>query len=145
MKPDEIERLLKKFAQGNISFSEEEKLRNYFSQSRIPSNLMHYKEEFLNMEKNEGKAKARPSGKKFYVWGGAAIIIVAMGIFLLQPRNLSSSTENAESSIQEKEMALKKTRETLRMVSQLMNEGKKDLVYLKEFNKTRERIIKHEN
>ncbi len=146
MEPNKVERLLKKFDEGEISSSEEKELRNYFSHNKLPPHLMHYKDQFQKTRENQKPDFTKASGKKSYVWGGAmAIIILAIGVFFFQQRNLSS-TENADlGTIQDEELALQKTKETLQMVSEIMNERKKVLVYLKEFNNTRERIIKHEN
>ena len=47
-------------------------------------------------------------------------------------------------TIQDKEEALQKSMEALKMVSELMNEGKEDLIYLKEFNNTKNKFIKTE-
>lgn len=145
MEPNRVERLLKKFDEGKISSSEEKELRNYFAQNKVPPHLLNYQNRFQTIEKNQKPVYKNASGKKFYVWGGVmAIIILTIGVFFLQQNN-SSSTENLDlGTIQDEGIALQKTKETLQMVSELMNERKKDLVYLKEFNITRERIIKHE-
>lgn len=146
MEPNKLERLLKKLDEGRISPTEEKELRNYFSHNKVPPHLMHYQDQFYNTEKNQNSHFSKASGKKFYVWGGVMVIIIlVLGVFFLQQRNLSTNENTDLGTIQDEELALEKTRETLQMVSELMNERKKDLVYLKEFNKTRERIIKHEN
>ncbi|MBT8295549.1 MAG: hypothetical protein KJO51_03965, partial [Gramella sp.] len=76
-----------------------------------------------------------------YIWSSiAAIFIVAMGIFYFND-NSRSLNENDLGTITEEEVALEKAKETLAMVSQIMNEGKSDLVYLKEFNNTKNKII----
>ncbi|WP_081211609.1 hypothetical protein [Salegentibacter sediminis] len=106
---------------------------------------MESKSQFQQTEKNEKQHYSKASGKKFYVWAGVLVIIIlAIGIFFLQQKN-SSNTKNADlGTIQDEELAFEKTRETLQMVSELMNERRENLVYLKEFNNTRERIIKHD-
>ncbi|HEY9183765.1 MAG TPA: hypothetical protein VIM94_00410 [Salegentibacter sp.] len=101
--------------------------------------------QFQHTKKNQKQHYSKASGKKFYVWGGIMLIIsLAFGIFFFQQRNLNSPENVYLGTIQDEELALQRTRETLQMVSELMNERKKDLVYLKEFNNTRDRIIKHE-
>ncbi|APG59709.1 hypothetical protein [Christiangramia salexigens] len=45
-------------------------------------------------------------------------------------------------TISDKEVALKETKKALKMVSEYLNEGNKNLLYLKEFNKTKDKIIK---
>ncbi|MGM0934079.1 MAG: hypothetical protein ACQEWD_11610 [Bacteroidota bacterium] len=146
MESNKLEGLLKKFDEGRISSTEEKDLRNYFSHNEVPPHLMHYQDQFQTTVKNQKPDYKNASVKKFYVWGGVmAIIILAIGVFFLQQRNLGSTENNDLGTIQDEELALQKTRETLQMVSELMNERKKNLIYLKEFNDTRERIIKHEN
>lgn len=145
MEPNRVERLLKKFEEGKISPSEEKEQRNYFAHNKLSPHLSHYQNRFQTTEKNQKTDYKKASGKKFYVWGGVmAIIILAIGVFFLPQRNLGNADNVDLGTIQDEELAFQKTKETLQMVSELMNERKKNLVYLKEFNDTRERIIKHE-
>lgn len=63
-----------------------------------------------------------------------------MGLFYFNGSDGSLSDNNL-GTITEEEIAMEKAKETLAMVSQIMNEGKSDLVYLKEFNNTKNKII----
>ncbi|WP_372917107.1 hypothetical protein [Salegentibacter sp.] len=145
MERDKVERLLKKYLAGETTRAEEKSLKNYFLKNKVPAHLEKYRSRFSFQDQNRKSIQSRVSGKKFYVWSGvAAIIILALvGVFLLKGE-FSSNDNSALGTIHDEEIALEKTQETLKMVSEIMNERKKDLGYLKEFNKTRERIIKHE-
>ena len=145
MELDKVERLLEKYRAGEITPAEEKLLGNYFSENEVPPLLEPYRKRFSGQNPNQNSFDSKVSGKKFYVWSGvAAIIVLALvGVFLLKGEFISNEN-NALGTFQDEEMALEKTRETLKMVSEIMNETKKDLGYLKEFNNTRERIIKHE-
>jgi len=146
MELDNIEKLLNRYDEGETSLKEEKLLREYFSNEDVPEHLMSYKLMFAFSAKQadvkfEEKAKTS-SVKNRYAWSSiAAILIVALGIFFF---NNSSRTlnDNDLGTISDEELALQKTKETLNMVSQFMNEGKSDLVYLKEFNNTKNKIIK---
>ncbi len=91
-------------------------------------------------EKLENKPEVS-SKKNWHTWTSiAAILIVALGIFFYNDSSRMLN-QNDLGTISDEELALQKTKETLNMVSQFMNEGKSDLVYLKEFNNTKNKII----
>lgn len=146
MELNKIEKLLERYDEGETSLAEEKLLREYFLKNNVPEHLRNYKLIFgfsaLQSEKRLGSKPVMKSGNKRYAWTSiAAILIVALGMFFFNDssRNLN---ENDLGTISDEELALQKTKETLNMVSQLMNEGKSDLVYLKEFNNTKNKIIK---
>ena len=99
---------------------------------------------FSNKQANEKlpeEPEVKSTNNNWYAWTSiAAILIVALGIFFFND-NSRSLNDNDLGTITEEEMALEKAKETLAMVSQIMNEGKSDLVYLKEFNNTKNKII----
>jgi len=145
MELDKIEKLLERYDEGETSLAEEKLLREYFLKEEVPEHLMSYKLMFMFSAKQveetfEKKSKVN-STNNWYTWSSiAAILIIALGIFFF---NDSAQTLNESDlgTISDEELALQKTKETLNMVSQFMNEGKSDLVYLKEFNNTTNRII----
>ncbi|WP_026934594.1 hypothetical protein [Christiangramia echinicola] len=145
MELSKIEKLLERYDEGKTSLAEEKLLREYFLRNDIPENLRSYQLMFMfsNKQVNE-KLPEQPEEKstnKWYIWTSiAAIFIVAMGVFFFND-NSRNLNENDLGTITEEEIALEKAKETLAMVSQFMNEGKSDLVYLKEFNNTKNKII----
>ncbi|SDR65115.1 hypothetical protein [Christiangramia echinicola] len=145
MELSKIEKLLERYDEGKTSLAEEKLLREYFLRNDIPENLRSYQLMFMfsNKQVNE-KLPEQPEEKltnKWYFWTSiAAIFIVAMGVFFFND-NSRNLNENDLGTITEEEIALEKAKETLAMVSQFMNEGKSNLVYLKEFNNTKNKII----
>lgn len=147
MELNKIERLLSRYEEGETTLAEEKELREYFSQEEIPEHLEAYellfkfqsqqiKTTFTEKEPIELERK----NYRFAWTSIAAVIIVALGLFYFnQPQ--PSLTTSEMSSVTEQEKALEKTKQTLKMVSAIMNEGTADLVYLQEFNKTKNQII----
>lgn len=68
------------------------------------------------------------------------MIAIMLGIYFFNDHS-GTMQEQQVASLSEEEMALEQTKETLKMVSEFMNEGTADLVYLKEFNNTKNKII----
>lgn len=145
MELDKIEKLLERYDEGETSLAEEKLLREYFLNEEVPEHLMSYKLMFTfsakQAEETLGKKPKVNSTKNWYAWSSiAAILIIALGIFFFNDSSRALN-QNDLGTISDEETALQKTKETLNMVSQFMNEGKSDLVYLKEFNNTKDRII----
>lgn len=145
MELDNIEKLLNRYDDGETSLREEKLLREYFANEDVPEHLMSYKLMFaFSAKQADVKFKDKPktsSAKNWYTWTSiAAILIVALGIFFFNDSSRMLN-DNDLGTISDEELALQKTKETLNMVSQFMNEGKSDLVYLKEFNNTKNKII----
>ena len=146
MEHNRLEKLIKKFDQDTISPAEEKELREYFTQNKVSPHFRRYQKQFQNSVNHQKGNNSNASGKKFYVWGGVMLLIIlVVGGFFLQQKKLYSDQSQGLVTMQDEELALQKTKQTLEMVSELLNVGRKDLVYLKEFNNTRERIINHEN
>ncbi|MDR5590072.1 hypothetical protein [Christiangramia sp. SM2212] len=148
MELDKIEKLLERYEEGETSLTEEKQLRDYFLNEDVPEHLRSYKLMFMFSarqaeEKYEHKVEST-SKRNWYTWTSiAAILVVALGIFFFNDSSRSLN-DGDMGTISDEELALQKTKETLNMVSQFMNEGKSDLVYLKEFNNTKNKIIKIE-
>lgn len=139
----EIEKLVEKYLDAETSLKEEEQLRKYFLSGKVAPHLEEYVPLFsyfqLSKEENyQGKVQIEPDKKKVYAWVGiAASILLAAGLFFQEPVQSSEF-----GSYEDPEIAMQKTREALNMVSQLMNSGKEDLVYIKEFNTTKNSFLK---
>lgn len=147
MELDKIERLLSRYEEGETTLAEEKELRKYFSQEEIPEHLEAYALLFkfqsqqikTTFTENEPIELERKNYR--FAWTSiAAVIIVALGLFYFN-QSQPSLTTSEMSSVTEQEQALEKTKQTLKMVSAMMNEGTSDLVYLQEFNKTKNQII----
>ena len=145
MELSKIEKLLERYDEGQTSLAEEKLLRDYFLSNKVPPHLSSYKLIFMYSanQKEQGLEETPKinSSKSTFAWTSiAAILVVALGLYFY---NDSSGTlsQNDLGTISDEELALQKTKETLNMVSQFMNEGTADLVYLKEFNNTKNKII----
>lgn len=144
MELSNIEKLLEKYFEGETTISEEKELKVYFTRETVPSHLERYKSLFQyfseestitatkDLKLNAGKSRPR------YAWVGvAASVALIAGIFLTRTRD-SGPVDTYE----DPEIALQETKKILSMVSQLMNEGKEELVYLNEFENTTNKLIK---
>ncbi len=147
MELDKIERLLARYEEGETTLAEEKVLSDYFSKSEVPEHLSTYKLMFaFSAEQRTHKLESEPEIEEprknnRYAWTSiAAILIVALGIFFFNDSSRKIN-ENDLGTINDEEIAMQKAKETLNMVSQIMNEGTADLVYLKEFNNTKNKII----
>lgn len=150
MELQKIKDLLEKYEAGETSLAEEKKLREYFKRNEVPDSLKPYQLIFGFSENESKKSYEReielPSNKQDnrYLWTAiAASVILVVGLFFFQNKPLEMSDSDL-GTIQDKEEALQKSMEALKMVSELMNEGKEDLIYLKEFNNTKNKFIKTE-
>ena len=145
MELSKIESLLERYDEGETSLAEEKQLREYFLNNGIPEHLRSYQLMFMFSDKQtERKLKKSPkvtSNNNRYIWTSiAAVLVVSLGLFFFNDSSIRPGG-NDLGAITEEEVAMEKAKETLAMVSQIMNEGKSDLVYLKEFNNTKNKII----
>lgn len=140
-----IERLLERYEEGQTSLAEEKQLSEYFRRKEVPAHLMTYKMmfQFVGSQRAENYEEIPGLDKKKSNWRSwssiAAILIVALGLFFFNQSN--QLAQNDLGTISDEELALQKTKETLNMVSEIMNQGTADLAYLKEFNNTQKKII----
>ncbi|MFO8145919.1 MAG: hypothetical protein ACQEWG_12315 [Bacteroidota bacterium] len=146
MELHKLESLLKRYDDGETTLEEEKLLKKYFHSEQVPNHLKEYKVifNFSEEEKNilyPGKIKLK-SGTKWYAIGIAASILLAAGIFTFYENEQQNFSQNELGTIENPEEAYYRAKETLQMVAQIMNTGKEELVYLDEFNKTKNQIIK---
>ncbi|MDT0648267.1 hypothetical protein RM545_16360 [Zunongwangia sp. F260] len=137
----EVERLIEQYEEGNTSLAEEKKLSEYFSTHTVPSHLEPYRIIFgytaeVKKETYQGK---KPIGtpQKNYTWMAiAATIVLALGLFVYQnnPSYNAGGENNDIVMTAEQEEAYLQAKRTLLLVSEYMNDGKEELVHLKEIN-----------
>ncbi len=144
MELDKIEKLLARYDEGETSLAEEKELRAYFRNNEVSEELQAYKLMFAFAREQKQESfveKPKTSSKSRYAWTSiAAMLIIALGIYFFNDSARTIGDSNVASLSQE-EMTLEQTKETLKMVSEFMNEGTADLKYLKEFNNTKNKII----
>ncbi|MBZ9728912.1 hypothetical protein LB467_04370 [Salegentibacter sp. JZCK2] len=150
MELQKIRELLEKYDAGKTTLAQEDMLREYFQHNEVPDDLKSYQLIFAFSEKSRKPIMERkvqlPASEKGnkYLWTAiAASVILVVGLFFFQNKPMEMNDSDL-GTIQDKEEALQKSMEALKMVSELMNEGKEDLIYLKEFNNTKNKFIKTE-
>ncbi|MUP47117.1 hypothetical protein E0K83_15365 [Gramella sp. BOM4] len=146
MELGKIEKLLERYEEGRTSVAEENLLRDYFLSHEVPPHLSSYKLIFrYTSSQRDEKLETEPkmgSSRSKIAWSSiAAVLVLALGVYFFNEAD-QNLNQNDISSVSDEELAIQKTKETLNMVSQLMNEGTADLVYLQEFNKTTNKILK---
>ena len=145
MELQEIEKLIGKYEAGETSLVQEEILREYFASQQVPPHLEPYRVLFGYVKQARRESLSEKpvlqSRRVDYFWTGiAATVILALGLFLYQDKDFSGSSSDL-GTIRDQELALQKTKETLKLVSEYMNQGSEDLVYLKELNTATDKFI----
>lgn len=146
----EVREILEKYDAGQSTLNQESALREYFQNNEVPEDLTSYRLLFSFSRKSrtqkmerEVRLPASTMGNR-YLWTAiAASVILVVGLFFFQNKPLEMNHSDL-GTVQDTEEALQKSMETLKMVSELMNEGKEDLIYLKEFNNTKDKFLKTE-
>lgn len=141
MELHEIELLVEKYMDGETSVEEEKQLRAYFTSGNVDSRLEEYQVLFGFFEAERARTYQSPvktnNRKKWYTWFGiAASIAIVIGLFMFNPM-----PQQETGAIKDPEVALQKTKEVLNMIAQQMNNGKENLVYLTEIEKTKNELI----
>ncbi len=145
-----IEALLEKYEEGATSLAEEKMLKEYFANGDVPEHLWGYRMIFgftakakktsypykLNVKKRAGSKR-----RLYSLFGIAASLALALGVYYYQENNQPQLMANDYGTIEDPEEAYLKTKETLQMIAEVFNDGKEDLVYIKEFNKTKDKFI----
>lgn len=151
MELNNIESLLLKYEEGNTSLEEERALENYFTSGNVPDHLKEYKmifafsanEKTTSYSREVEVGTKRKSGYNKLAWTGiAASIILAAGVFTTM--NFGEEDLNQENlgTIEDPEEAYHKAKETLQLVSQVLNTGQDELTYVVEFDKAKNKYIK---
>ncbi|WP_373056461.1 hypothetical protein [Zunongwangia sp. H14] len=146
MELGEVEKLIAKYEEGETTLAEEQKLKEFFKNNKVPERLKVYRWMFgytaaARSETFNAEVPVAKSKRKKYHWMPiAATIIFAIGIFFYQ-QNDKDANLNEMGMTTEQEIAYQQAKQTLLMVSGYMNEGKEDLVYIKELNKTANKYI----
>ncbi|MBW1298102.1 hypothetical protein [Aquimarina litoralis] len=143
-----IEKLLEKYFEGETTLSEEKELKVYFTGESVPSHLERYKDlfQFFSDESqvtvsSEVNLKTNTSKVPWYTWiGVAASIALIVGLFI-KDIPAGADPEGVYGTYDDPEIALQKTKEALNLVARLMNEGKKELVYLNEFDNAQKELV----
>ncbi|TVZ27965.1 hypothetical protein JM83_3047 [Gillisia sp. Hel_I_86] len=150
MELNDLRILLRKYEEGKTSLQEERDLKKYFSSNEVPQEFLVYKSIFnFNDEarkieySRKVQLKSKPKRKWAYAGVAASILIIMSFLFFNDLTNKKLEDQNL-GTIEDPEQAYLKTKETLQMVAEVFNEGREDLEYLEEFNKTKNKFIKEQ-
>jgi hypothetical protein len=145
MELDKIEKLLEKYFEATTTVAEEEILKNYFVQNKVPAHLEQYIpifQHFSNDKKERfTKQVSLKSEKKKFRWAPmAAAVVLFFGIYfgrdLFENENNMSEQELAEAKIAEKEL-----KKALNLLAENFNRGTEKVAYLEKFETTKQKIF----
>ncbi|WP_010230445.1 hypothetical protein [Gillisia marina] len=150
MELNDLRTLVQKFEEGKTSLQEERDMKKYFNSNEVPEEFIAYKSLFnfnvasRNIEySKEIQLNSKPKRKWAYAGVAASILIVMSFLFFNDLTNKKLDEQNL-GTIEDPEQAYLKTKETLQMVADVFSEGREDLEYLNEFNKTKNKFIKEQ-
>ncbi|WP_155827778.1 hypothetical protein [Gillisia sp. JM1] len=150
MELNNLRNLLQKYEEGETSLQEERDLKKYFSTNEVPEEFIAYKSIFnFNTESRkikypkDSQLKSTPKRKWAYAGVAASILIIMSFLFFNDLTNKKLEDQNL-GTIEDPEQAYLKTKETLKMVADVFSDGREDLKYLNEFNKTKNKFIKEQ-
>ncbi|MBT8256075.1 MAG: hypothetical protein KJO23_05970 [Bacteroidia bacterium] len=142
-----IERLLEDYFEGNTSLVQEQELRDYFKGKDIPNHLLAYKPMFDSFAQARQEKSVRAfqlpesnNSGSFWKLGIAASLLVAIG-FVAYTLSQPALTAEEEAAL----AAFQKTKETMFLLSENLNEGTAKMAHLNEFEKGRStlKLINH--
>jgi len=148
MELHKIESLLEKYLEAETTVKEEEVLQDYFSSANVDPSLESYrslfqffateKEIVLTEEERIITLPRKHNKKKIFTTLGsiAAILILALSVF--QFSNFQKDHRVVEGN---HELAMKNTQDLLNMVTGAVANSKENLMYLKEIQRTKDKLI----
>jgi len=140
MELDKIEKLLEKYFEAETTVADEQLLKTYFSQESVPTHLEQYKLLFKGFSdaKKERYTKQVPLNTRFrinYKWiSVAAVTVLIFGIYF---GNQYREQRQAEYAYQE-------TKKALNLLAENFGKGTEKMVYLGEFETTKQKIYKND-
>lgn len=143
MESNRIEQLLESYFEGTTTLEQEQELRTYFTSGEVASHLESYVGMFSAFAKAQKETLPLPveipSSRRKYGWiaGIAAASLLALGIV-----NQTSRQETYSGTYQDQEIAVLKTKQTLGMVSKMLQQSTAQLGTVKEFENTTKSFFK---
>ncbi|MGO2357516.1 MAG: hypothetical protein ACTH6S_09035 [Mesonia sp.] len=148
MELHKIASLLEKYLEAETTVKEEKLLKDYFSSAHVDSSLEQYrplfqffateKEIVLTEEEKVIRLPRKQNKTKLFATLGsiAAILILALSVF--QFSNFQNDHRVVEGN---HELAMKNTQDLLNMVTGAVANSKENLMYLKEIQQTKNKLI----
>ncbi|MGB5371753.1 MAG: hypothetical protein WBN18_15095 [Flavobacteriaceae bacterium] len=139
MESDKIEKLLEKYFEATTTVAEEARLKAYFAQDTVAPHLKQYASmfQFFAQAKEEEFTKQLPIPRP--VWHRQAVykwISVAAVAVLLFGVYFGKEYQDRK----EAEFAYYETKKALDLFAQNFNKGTEKVAYLKQFEKTKQKI-----
>lgn len=150
MELQKIKVLLERYLEGETTLTEEQQLRDYFSQDTVAPDLVSYKPLFsyfnvAHKEQFKGSFSLPNSQHKkpAIIWlaAAASIALLATAVWY---GNGKATYNNDLGTYEDPQLALQKTKDILNLVSHYMHEGNDELVYITEIEMTKNKLV-HDN
>ena len=142
MELDNIEKLLEKYFEAITTAAEEETLRRYFSEENVATHLEQYTpmfQYFSNAKEEEFTKQVTIKPKRnYFKWASvAAVAILTFGIYF-------GNKYRVKQLEQEKaQIAYNETKKALNLLAENFNKGTEKIVYLNQFEETKQKIYKN--
>jgi len=143
MESNRIEQLLESYFEGITSLEQEQALRTYFTGKEVAPHLESYVGMFSAFAKAQQETLphpvAIPTSKPKYGWiaGIAAGIVLAVGISIQK-----TGQDTYSGTYQDQEVAVLKTKQTLGMMTKMLQQSTAQLGAVKEFENTTNSFFK---
>jgi hypothetical protein len=145
-----IEKLIEKYVQGETNREEEQQLKQYFLSEKVAPHLRSYQSLFGYFDQSQKeqfeKEISFKSNKITSAWVSiAASILFFGGIFAYMNYKAVSAPVQTVSDLgtfESPEEAFKQTQKALALLSENVNTGVEGIIYLNEFEKSKNLIFK---
>lgn len=139
-----IEKLLKKYENGETTLKEEQHLKHYFAQEEVAPHLESYKAMFnyFQVTKQEQFTKDVPlksRNKNLYKW----ISVAAVAVLMVSVFTFTNKEEGLGSLNEEQLLAYNQTKEALSLLSSKFNDGASSLNALTLASQNLEKGVDH--
>lgn len=146
-KTQHIEELLERYFEGLTTLEEENQLQHYFLSEQVAPHLEQYRSifQYFSIGKKEEmtpKLPEKPSKKPLFTWVAVAAVFVLFA-GLLFTWNQSSTQQNELGTFDDPKIAMVETLKALELVSRNVNLGMESVIYLNEYNQSKQLIFKN--
>jgi hypothetical protein len=145
-KTQHIEELLERYFEGLTSLEEEKQLQHYFLSDDVAPHLINYSSLFNYFASEKeieitSKIPEAPSKKPLFTWVAVAAVFVLFAGMLFT-WNQTSSQQDELGTFDDPEIAMVETLKALELVSRNVNLGMESVIYLNEYNQSKQLIFK---
>jgi hypothetical protein len=142
-----IENLLEKYFQGETSIAEENELRNYFSSSNVAQHLEQYKPIFgyFSLAKEHQFTPEIPlqSKKRNVAWisiAASVVVLLGIGTYAYYSADVVNKSQDL-GTYDDPEEAFRATQKALSLLSDNVNVGIESVLYIQEYQTTKDKIF----